>query len=262
MGIQMLPPDVNCSALGFQPETHSIRFGLGSIKKVGKSAAQSILAARQQHGRSSDLEQFCRRTQPNRSVLESLIKSGSLDSFGWTRAQMMARLAARREGSKASLKQPKPWTSQSVPEWPQAERLAGEKEVLGFYVTGHPLENFRSQIAEVTNNNSTSLHELSNHSPVTLAGLLTQFKAGISRRNTVWAKGVLEDLHGSADLLVFGHSVPAFQGIDPDTVIVVSGTILKEDGQRVKVVAKEVIELNKIATVLITTSMPTCSRIE
>jgi DNA polymerase III subunit alpha len=108
---------------------------------------------------------------------------------------------------KASSKQLKPWTPQDVPEWSQAEPLAGEKEVLGFYMTGHPLDRLRSQIAKATNNNSTSLQELSNYSPVTLAGLLTQFKAAISRRNTVWAKGVLEDLHGSADLLVFGDAV-------------------------------------------------------
>ena len=118
-----------------------------------------------------------------------------------------------------------------------------EGGALGFYVTGHPLENFSSQIAKVTNNNSTSLHDLSNHSPVTLAGLMTHFKAGISRKNNVWAKGVLEDLYGSADLLVFGDTVQLFQGICPDTAIVVRGTTLKESGQSVKVVAREVREL-------------------
>src|ERR1700730_10285049 len=89
MGIQMLAPDVNCSELGFRPETHSVRFGLGSIKNVGESAARSILAARQQQGHFSSLEQLCHHNHLNRSALESLIKSGSLDTLGWTRAQMM-----------------------------------------------------------------------------------------------------------------------------------------------------------------------------
>ena len=90
----------------------------------------------------------------------------------------------------------------------------------------------------------TSLHELSNCCPVTLAGLLTQFKVGLSRKGIVWAKGVLEDLHGSADLLVFGDAVQQFQGIrNLNTAIVVRGTVRQENGQSVKVVAKEVMEL-------------------
>ena len=139
MGIQMLAPDVNCSELGFRPETHSVRFGLGSIKNVGASTARSILATRQRQGDFGDLEQLCQRSPLSKSALESLIKSGSqLDSLGLPRAQMMARLAIRRP--KSPSKGSKPWAPQVLPEWTQTERLAGEKEVLDFYVTGHPLD--------------------------------------------------------------------------------------------------------------------------
>ena len=157
---------------------------------------------------------------------------------------MMAGLATRPRHSPISVKHPKRWARQAIPDWPQPERLAGEKEALGFYVTGHPLDKLRSQIARVTTNNSASLHELSNYSPVTLAGLLTQFKVGLSRKGTVWAKGVLEDQYGCTDLLMFGDAVQKFQDIcNLKTPVIVRGIIRQENGQSVKVVAREVMEL-------------------
>src|SRR5207253_2316320 len=113
-----------------------------------------------------------------------------------------------------------------VAEWSEAERLAGEKEVLGFYVTGHPLEKHRAQIAGITRYDSSSLQELDHDSAVTLAGLLISLRVRPSKKGDLWASGVLEDLRGTAELLVFPQALQQLQGVlKPDTALVIKGRV-------------------------------------
>src|SRR5262249_2595287 len=156
MGIRVDPPDVNVSAVRFSVAGDAIRFGLAAIKNVGESAMESILETRRQDGAFKSLDDFCSRVDVrlvNRRVLESLIKAGAFDSLGLTRAHLMLALDAAlesgqrqqrdREEGQASFFDllPPPATpaavTPSVPEWDDDQRLAFEKEVLGFYVSGH-----------------------------------------------------------------------------------------------------------------------------
>ena len=175
MGVEVLPPDVNEGQAFFWPSAkagkQAIRFGLAAIKGVGEVAVQSIIAARQAGGPFSGLEDLCTRVDTrtvNRRVLEALIKCGACDGLGETRASMFARIeralargssiAADRARGQGSLfgafeESPPPVTEEkagALPEWPQHELLAAEKDLLGFYVTGHPLTPVRADPREVS----------------------------------------------------------------------------------------------------------------
>ncbi len=260
MGIGILPPDINSSDRTFTPTARDIRFGLTAIKNVGDAAIQSVLEARRKLGRFDNLFQFCENVDLrllNKRVIESLIKAGALDSVGVRRAQMMAALdramelgqnrqrqnSAGQHGLFGAGSEPVPVTLVNlpdVPEWSEAERLAGEKEVLGFYVTGHPLEKYRAKVAALTRQDSGSLEELDNDSPVTLAGILTVLRVRPSRKGDLWASGLLEDLRGTAELLVFPQALQQFQHVlKPDSTLVVKGRVRKEENARPKVVVSD-----------------------
>jgi len=127
-----------------------------------------------------------------------------------------------------------------VPEWPEAERLAGEKEVLGFYVTGHPLEKYIGRLASLTRNDSSSLESLEHESSVTLAGILTNLRVRPSKKGDLWASANLEDMRGSVELLVFPQALQQLQGVlKPDTALLIKGRVRHEENARTKVVVSE-----------------------
>ncbi len=261
MGIGILPPDVNSSDRAFTPAANNLRFGLTAIKNVGDAAIQSVLAARQVLGRFDNLFQFCEHADLrllNKRVIESLIKAGALDTLGARRSQMMAMLDRAMElGQKRQRESvsgqhglfmagtepatPVPMELPDIPEWSEAERLAGEKEVLGFYVTGHPLEKFSARLGDLTRHDSLSLEELEHDSPVTLAGILTALRVRPSRKGDLWASGSLEDLRGSVELLVFPQTLQQFQAVlKPDAPLLVKGRVRHEENARPKIVVSEV----------------------
>jgi DNA polymerase-3 subunit alpha len=260
MGIGILSPDVNSSDLAFTPEGQNIRFGLTAIKNVGEAAIQSVLAARRELGRFDNIFQFCEHVDLrllNKRVLESLVKAGALDSLGARRAQLMAvvdramDLGQRRQRETSSGQHglfigdgealpPPPVELPEVEEWPEAERLAGEKEVLGFYVTGHPLEKYRSQFAGLTRHDTSSVGELDHESLVTLAGILTGLRVRPSKKGDLWASATLEDLRGSVDLLVFPQTLQQLQGVlKPDAALLIKGRVRHEENAPTKVVVSE-----------------------
>jgi DNA polymerase-3 subunit alpha len=260
MEIPILPPDVNSSDLAFTPAGNSIRFGLTAIKNVGAAAIESVLAARRKLGRFDTLLQFCENVDLrllNKRVIESLIKAGAFDSLGARRAQHMAMLdramelgqKRQRETSSgqhglfmgdAGLAPPPPLDLPDVPDWTEVERLAGEKEVLGFYVTGHPLEKYMGRLATITRHDSSSLEELEHESPVTLAGILTSLRVRPSKKGDLWGSGILEDNRGSVELLVFPQAYQQLQGVlKPDKALLIKGRVRHEENQRTKVVVNE-----------------------
>ncbi|MHB8653521.1 MAG: DNA polymerase III subunit alpha [Terriglobia bacterium] len=260
LGIGILPPDVNSSDRTFTPAEKSIRFGLTAIKNVGDLAIQSVIEARSKLGRFDSLFQFCENVDLrllNKRVIESLIKSGAFDSSGVRRAQAMAvldramELGARRQRETASGQHglfasanepspPRPLDLPEVPEWTEAERLAGEKEVLGFYVTGHPMEKYLPRLTSITRHNTASIEEMEHESPVTLAGILTTLRIRPSKKGDLWASGMLEDMRGSVEILVFPQALQQLQSIlKPDTALLIKGRVRHEENARTKVVVSE-----------------------
>jgi DNA polymerase-3 subunit alpha len=268
MGIEILPPDVNASELVFTPSGESIRFGLTAIKNVGEAAIDSVLSARWKLGRFENLFQFCENVDLrllNKRVIESLIKAGALDSLGARRSQMARvldramELGAKRQRDAASSQtglfggggEPEPVIATPLPdvaEWTETERLAGEKEVLGFYVTGHPLEKYAERIAGVVKNDSASIEAMEHDSPVTLAGILTNLKVRPSKKGDLWAAANLEDMRGAVELLVFPQAYQQLQGVlKPEAALLIKGRIRTEDNARTKVVVSEAKPLENVA---------------
>jgi len=259
LGIGILPPDVNSSDRRFTPAGGSIRFGLTAIKNVGDAAIQSVIEARALLGRFDNLFEFCENVDLrllNKRVLESLIKAGAMDSFGARRAQLAAaldramELGARRQREAASGQSglfaaaepsaPRPVEYPDVPEWPAADRLAGEKEVLGFYVTGHPLDRYVGEIAGLTSQDSSSLEALASDSPVTLVGILSSLRVRPTKKGDLWASGVLEDMRGAAELLVFPQVLQQLKDVlKPDAVLLIKGRVKQEENFSPKVVVSE-----------------------
>ena len=260
MGINILPPDINSSERTFTPSGGQIRFGLTAIKNVGDAAIVSVVEARNKLGRFDNLFQFCENVDLrllNKRVIESLIKAGAADSFGGRRAQLLAVLdramewGQRRQrmvqsgqhglfGAGSESDTAAPAELPDVPEISESERLAGEKELLGFYVTGHPLEKYLPRLRELTPNNSSTVDELENDVPITLGGILTNLRIRPSRKGALWGAATLEDLRGTVDLLIFPQALQQLQGVlKPDAALLIKGRVRHDENARSKVVVNE-----------------------
>jgi DNA polymerase-3 subunit alpha len=124
----------------------------------------------------------------------------------------------------------------SVPDWSEAERLAAEKEVLGFYVTGHPLEKYSQRLATMTKHDTSSIEDLEHDSPVTLGGILRGLRVKPSKKGDLWASAQLEDLRGAVELLVFPKAYQQMQNVlKPDAALLVRGTVRQEENQKPRI---------------------------
>ncbi len=245
LGLEVLAPDVNESGFKFTVvgETR-IRFGLGAIRNVGRGAIESIIAARSQGGgRIATLADLVDRIDLrlcNTRVLESLIAAGACDSLGGHRSQLLGALDAVL--GEAQLKQQERESGQEslfgevpggrtrgielpeVPEWPAAERLAKEKEVLGFFISGHPLEPFRTEV-ELFGTRTTATLATWSEKPVAVAVVVTGVKRLISKKSgKEYARLVVEDFHGSAEAIVFPEAWARLnQVIAEDAALLLAG---------------------------------------
>jgi DNA polymerase-3 subunit alpha len=243
LGLEILPPDVNESGFKFTVVgDRRVRFGLGAIRNVGEGAIASIIAARA--GRPfPSLADFVERIDLrlcNKRVVESLIAAGACDGLGGHRKQLCEALEAalseaqlrqqEREAGQESLfgeaapARPRGLVLPDVPPWTEAERLAREKEVLGFFISGHPLERFRSETELFGTRTTATLHEWSEH-PVTIAAVVTAVKRQISKKTgKEYARLVLEDFHGTAEAIVFPEAWARLnQTIAPDGALLLNG---------------------------------------
>jgi len=264
MQIMVLPPDVNESRESFTVVDNKIRFGLAAIKNVGLGAVEAIIEARDREGPFTCFADFCRRLDTrviNRRVLENLIKAGALDSLGHHRAQLMAAIDSGLALAQQSQKERKNgqlslldfWgdaaeetLTLSMPEvkpYPRGELLALEKEALGLYISGHPLEEYRQALVERTSAAVTDLPELEAESTVTLGGMLTMVKKIATRRGEPMAFGTLEDLTGGVEVVFFPRIYQQYAAlIVPDRVLLLRGRV-NNGGEAVKVIAEEVAPL-------------------
>ena len=225
VGIEVLGPDVNESSVLFAParEGKVIRFGLAAIKGVGEMAVESLLRARNEGGKFKSLAEMCERVDGrtvNRRVLEAFIKTGACDCFGQTRATLTAQvertlaraagiLSDRQKGQSSlfgALEEkapPMPEAISNLPEWPQHELLAHEKELLGFYVTGHPLTPLVPLLDKFSLTTTAKLGELPNRSLTRIGGMIAAVSHGVSKKSgKPYSMVTLEDLDGSVQLLV------------------------------------------------------------
>ncbi len=224
MGIEVQPPDVNVSAVQFSVAGDTIRFGLAAIKNVGEAAMESILRARQADGPFHGLEDFCARVDlrlVNRRVIESLIKAGAFDSLKLPRAHLLTladgalesgqrqqRERAEGQGSFFDLlpeaaPRPKSEPSAVVPEWDADQRLAFEKDVLGFYVSGHPLARFRDAAVLKGATVSGELASRPTGAKVFLFGHVVALKETSTKSGNRMAFVTLEDTEGTVEVTVF-----------------------------------------------------------
>lgn len=252
-GLEILPPDVNESGYKFTVvgETR-IRFGLGGIRNVGRGAIDSIIDARKKDGPFRSIFDLCERIDLrvcNKRVLEALVHAGAADSLGGHRSQLAAALdPAIRE---ASLKQeeitsgqvslfgsPATGTQKEQPSislpniqpWTESERLAKEKEILGFYISGHPLERFRAE-AEIFSTHSVSDLGTWRSEPMSLCVVVTNIKRQMSKKSgSEFARLTIEDFSGSAEVLVFPEKWGSLSDqIRTDIPILLKGAYSRRD---------------------------------
>jgi len=240
MAIQVEPPDVNTSAVQFSVTGEAIRFGLAAIKNVGQAAMESILKTRAEAGPFRSLEDFCARVDlrlVNRRVIESLIKAGAFDSLGLPRAHLLARVdEALERGQRTQrdrsdgqpsffdlLPTPAPPPAADpvvVPEWEPDQRLAFEKEVLGFYVSGHPLARFGPLIESLGITSTAALATKSAGARVLLLGHVVGLREIPTKSGNRMAFATLEDMDGTVEVTVFPEpfKAAAAHGADPADV--------------------------------------------
>ncbi|WP_337286348.1 DNA polymerase III subunit alpha [Candidatus Methylomirabilis sp.] len=247
MGITVLPPDVNESESSFAVTGEQIRFGLVAIKNVGETAIQSILATRRDKGPFRSLFDFCERVDlrlVNKRVVESLIKCGAFDSLGAARAQLMAvadkameaGAGAQRERVQGQVSlldvlEAKGGLSHqmgalpAIPEWAPHRRLAAEKETLGFYVTGHPLADYRDVIAKVAAVPTDRLAACQDKETVTLCAIVIAIKEITTKNGERMAFVTLEDMAGTVEAVAFPELYKA------NLLHLVKGTAILVKGQ-------------------------------
>ncbi len=231
-GSPISPPENNNGDGQDARPTQGIRFGLAAIKGVGEVAVQAILKARDEGGKFPTLAEMCQRVDGrtvNRKILEGLIKSGACDCFKQTRATLFAqidRTLARaasiisdRQRGQSSLfgaleekNSPMPEAATNLPEWPQHELLAHEKELLGFYVTGHPLTPFAPILSKYALATTNTLAQLPNRSLTRIGGLIAAVQSGVSKKSgKPYAMVTLEDLEGSVQILCMNENYDKYR---------------------------------------------------
>jgi len=271
MGIKVLPPDVNKSGKDFTPDNDSIRFGLSAIKNVGGSAVESTIKAREEAGAFRSIYNFCERvdlTAVNRRMIESLIKAGAMDSLGGTRSQLFAAIDSAMETGARTLRDrlsgqtglfammagtdehadpPLP----RLPDWSEREKLSGEKEMLGFYVTGHPLNEYIDKVRDLATHTGETLEGLEKGAEVTVCGIITGIQRRRNKEGKPWAIFQLEDLMGSIEVMVF---TTQYESVLPflidDKAVMVKGLALPEEGMATKVSARDVVPLENARVAL------------
>ncbi len=294
LNVEILKPDINKSYTRFTVDGNKIRFGLGSIKNVGTSAVDEIVNERNKNGDYKDFGDFCERIKEasvNKKCIESLIKAGAFESFEQTRSTLIESYESiidsiadtnkksfdgqvsmfdlgGTEKENKEIKELK-YTYKVVPEFTEKELLSMEKEMLGIYISGHPLEKLREQIEVQTNINSLQMRELGGEGiekdeeklqmlesdtiqkvmqfkdgqNVKLAGIITNVKKKYTKNNTIMAFVTIEDLYGASEIIVFESCYQNCSNIlMVDNIVLVEGRLSIREDEAATIVAREIKE--------------------
>ena len=265
MGIKVLPPDVNDSDFDFTPRGTDVRFGLSAIRNVGANVVDSIIAARRRVGRFQDFQDFIAKVDAsvcNKRVVESLIKAGAFDSLGHTRKGLVqvhehvvdtAVEIKRSEaigqfdlfgglsgGEESGLLPP---LEVSLGEWEKSVLLAHERDMLGLYVSDHPLHGAEHILAQLTERTIASLFvdEKIDGTIATIGGLITTVQRKTTKQGSAWAIITLEDLEGSVEVMVFPQMYTQMStSLVEDSVVIVRTRVDRGDDEALRVIAMEV----------------------
>jgi DNA polymerase-3 subunit alpha len=267
-GIEVLAPNVNESEWKFTPVSESqIRFGLGAVRGLGEGAVRSILEARKS-GPFTSLFDLIDRTDLRalgKRALEALVQAGACDSFGH-RAQLMAgldlmmreaqlRLEEAESGQASLFETPDVMVLREaphlpdVPHWTEADRLAKEKEILGFFISGHPLERFRDEVRVYESVNTANLRTFRDHR-VEIACVVTGVARQISKKNGAeWARITIEDFYGTSTVLAFSDAWDQFRDLlTQDTPVLVRGVVSGRDEEEPPLFLDNVVALSALRT--------------
>jgi DNA polymerase-3 subunit alpha len=273
MNITIVPPDVNLSHVDFAVADGRIHFGLAAIKGCGGSAAEAIVRERDRGGPFRDLFDFCERvdaTACNRATIETLIKAGAFDSFGARRSQLIAlidramqsgaaTLADRRSGQKNLFGDLDEGESEvqvtlpDIPEWAERERLAMEKEVLGFYLSSHPLAEYEKKLSTFCSHTTVGLADAPHRSEVILGGMISAIKIAHVRKlrpgaaATKYANFDLEDMYGAIRCILWPEDFLKYgELVQPDAILLVRGAIDRRGGDEANLVVNELIPMDQL----------------
>ncbi|MBV9609529.1 MAG: DNA polymerase III subunit alpha, partial [Acidobacteria bacterium] len=269
MGISVEAPDINVSDANFTPHGDAIRFGLAAVKNVGHNAIESIVQARKEVGAFKSIFEFCDKIDLrllNKRVLESLVKSGAMDALG-KRSQLMAvidKAIERGQKSQRDLENgqhglfisfnedaPQPTNDKlpEVPDWDEHQRLAAEKEILGFFITGHPLEKYAEKLFQfnaLTTDVISSMKQGTGKDEINAGGIICNVRVLKSRKGDLYAQGTLEDMAGSVDLLVFPEAYRRLaEKVKLEVPVLVRGGVRVEEGSNPKLTVSDITPLEE-----------------
>lgn len=284
MGIKVLPPDINESDVRFTVVNGRIRFGMAAVKNVGESAVREIIAERQSGGSFKTFRDFCERINGrdiNKRCIESLIKCGAFDSLGVYRSRLCAVYEKMLEGIQQNRKRnlegqlslfetaigtPEVMETEEIypeiKEFPPKMLLAMEKEMLGLYISGHPLDEFEEELKAQVNVTSADFAEHSQENAetqelgtsntvtdgmkVVAGGIITEKKTKTTKSNNLMAFVTLEDLFGNMEIIVFPTVLSRYAGlVTEDNPVLVSGRISIKEEEQPKIICEEIKALKK-----------------
>jgi DNA polymerase-3 subunit alpha len=262
--IEILPPDIFESDKKFVVTGSKIRFGLVAVKNVGEGAIEAIIEARSQH-KFSSLFEFCEYVdlkRVNKRVIESLIKCGAFDSTGTKRSQMLASLEDTLDyGQRVQKERNDPQmrlfdmgeNKQSInmpvlppiEEFDERKRLAFEKESLGFYISGHPLNRYEDILSKFTNTNAVLINQVKDGGVVRIGGMVTSTKVIKTKKGDLMAFVLIEDIHGFVEAVVFSsvYSLISDQLFE-DNPVIIEGRVQKDE-KSVKIIAETIVPVDK-----------------
>lgn len=287
MGIAILPPDINESGIGFTVTEQGIRYALTAIKSVGYNVIEEISAERERHGNYRSLKDFIERTshiELNKRAVESLIKAGAMDGFEGTRKQMMSVYVqvmehVRNEKKKEYMGQMTLFDiaqeeekqsfditfPRGMGEYPKEMILAFEKEVLGFYISGHPLENYAGMWDKMIEAKTTDFYldddaaldgeggtvRVEDNAKTSIGGIITSKRMQYTKRNEAMAFLMVEDLVGSVEVIVFPKAYRTYsQKLVEDAKVIIKGRVSLEEDKDGKLICEKVIPFEEISRTL------------
>jgi len=264
MGIAVLPPDVSASGKDFTPDGQAIRMGLCAVRNVGAAAADSIIEARRTGGPFQSLYDLCERvdlTSVNRRILENFIKCGAMSSLQGNRAQLTAMLENAMESGQRAWKDRQSGQTglfgmvadqpahqehplPLLPDWTPQQKLSSEKEVIGIYVTGHPLDSYTDKVAELSTHATETLEGLERGADVAICGILTGIVRKRNKEGKLWAAMRLEDRTGSVEAMVFTTQYDRLlAALVEDQAVLVRGMVLPEENAPPKISVQDIVPL-------------------
>ena len=280
--IDILKPDVNKSFEDFTVENNKIRFGLGSVKSVGTTAVENIVKERNENGPFKDFTDFCERTfdkQVNKKSIECLIKAGAFDEFNKTRSTLLASYIkimdlvsdehskefsnqitmfdiANNEDEVKKMK----YDYDEKQEFSDKELLSMEKEMLGIYISGHPLEKYREKIEKISTINTLMIEEanesletegkcnLEDNKMVMIVGIITQIKKKFTKTNKIMCFVTIEDLYGSTEMIVFESIYEKVQELLlEENIVVISGRISIREDQDITIIVNNIKNISDVS---------------